>query len=286
MKRLTVMTSVSLVALALAAGGVGRLYAESQPAPAATVQEQVKGGPSPVQETEMSEHGLAAMNDIQMARLAVNDGYVDNARKLLTEARSLLEKVEQEDVPVTVTTEVKVGDKPVKKETVTERPDLIPILAKIQLVEGYVGTAANRPDKTEPQAGAKTDAKGQTMAKASDDSTSKAESAHAKPTQSERAAAVEQARQQMRDGDRAGAIETLRLVDLGLVSQVVSMPLADTSAHVDKALALMDKDQLHEANLELKQATDALVVETRAVFEPAVATPAGHDAKTESASSG
>jgi hypothetical protein len=40
------------------------------------------------------------MNDIQMARMAVNDGFVDNARKLLAEAKTLLGQVEQEDTPV------------------------------------------------------------------------------------------------------------------------------------------------------------------------------------------
>jgi hypothetical protein len=294
MKRFAVLTSASLVAMAIAFGGAGTLYADAMHAQAGkteTVAEQVSGGPDVKAQTEMSEHGLAAMNDIQMARLAVNDGYVDNARKLLGEAKTLLEQVKEEDVPVTVTTEVKVGDKPVKKETVTKQPDLIPILAKMQLVEGYAEASGDRSDDAGAQAASKPDAPKQAKVEPADANVAKADTASQaaaaeKPTSEARAAAVAQARQQMREGDRAGAIETLRLVDLGLVSQVVSMPLAETSEHVDKALSLIDKDQLHEANLELKQAADALVVETQVIVEPAIAAPAGDDDQAQSSKSG
>ena len=74
-------------------------------------------------------------------------------------------------------------------------------------------------------------------------------------------------------------------MDLGLVSQVVNMPLAETSAHVDKALALLEKDQFHQANLELKQATDGLVVRTQIVVEPVPAAGA-EDAKVKSEQAG
>jgi hypothetical protein len=287
MKRFTVMTSVSLIALALAAGTVGRLYAETtQPGATSTVEEQISGGPSTEQQTEMSEHGLAAMNDIQMARVAVNDGDVDGARQLLDEAKTLLEKVKEEDVPVTVTTKVKVGDEPTKEETVRGNPDLIPILGKTQLVEGYAATVADRPDAEAAHGATKPGADDLSANASGGDEPAANEASDAKPTASERAAAVQQARQQMRDGDRAGAIETLRLVDLGLVSQVVSMPLADTSDHVDKALALIDEEQFYQANLELKRATEELVVQTQIVVEPAAGPVGGDDTQAEPEQSG
>jgi hypothetical protein len=284
MKRFTVLTSVSVLALALAVGGVGRLYAETAQPASTTVHEQISGGASAQQRAEMSEHGLAAMNDIQMARLAVNDGYVDNAKRLLTEAKALLEQVEQEDAPVTVTTEVKVGDDPVEKETVSERPDLIPILGKMQLIEGYAAAVAAQQSAAD-NLQAKPDEAANADAAANDEAVDTAQ-AETKPDAEARSAAVAQAKEQMRSGDQAGAVETLRLVDLGMVSQVVSMPLAETGEHVEKALQLIDDDKLHQANLELKQATDGLVVHTRIIVEPVPAVPGGDDAEAQSEQAG
>ncbi|QQO55409.1 MAG: YfdX family protein [Thiohalocapsa sp. PB-PSB1] len=279
MKRSTVLIAGLVLTLALAAGSIGRLYAESSENDPAANQEQASNGPSAQQSMKMSEHGLAAMNDIQMARMAVNDGFVDNARKLLAEAKTLLGQVEQEDTPVTMTTEIKVGDKPVKQETVTEQPNLIPILTRMQMIEGYAAAVAERDAANTDQA--KAAQSGQDPA----DGSAEAEATKTEPSSAARTAAVEQAKAQIRSGDHAGAVETLRLVDLGLVSQVVNMPLAETSAHVDKALALLEKDQFHQANLELKQATDGLVVRTQIVVEPVPAAGA-EDAKVKSEQAG
>lgn len=80
----------------------------------------------------------------------------------------------------------------------------------------------------------------------------------------------------MQSGDQQAAIKTLRLVDLGLVSRVVSLPLSETSSHVDKALSLIDDGKLCAANLELKQAKDGLVMTTQVAIEPTTAAaPAG-----------
>jgi hypothetical protein len=265
------VTAASLIALAVAGGG--RLYAETNTAKAATetVSEQVSGGATPAADADMSEHGLAAMNDVHMARMAVNDGDVDNAKQLLKEAQTLLAKVKSENQPVTITTEVKVGDKPAKKETVSEKPDLIPILADMKVIEGMVAAdnATNTKPKTAGSEGSAASGKDEATAKQA-----KAASAAAKVV------AANTANEQLNKGDRNGAIETLKAADLGLVSEIVSMPLAQTSAHVDKALALIDKGQLHEANLELKQAKDELVVDTTVIVEPVNAAATNNPGKT------
>lgn len=254
MKQPIVLTTVALIALSAVA--LGPLYAGAAKDKAPTeVSETVSGGATPAQDADMSEQGLAAMNDIHLARMAINDGYVDSAKKLLDDAHSLLGRVAAEDLPVTVTAETKVGDKVERKETVTRQPDLIPILSEMQVVEGLAEQPA---DAAKPADAAAPAAAAAPKAAAAATTAKKAVDQHA----DDKVAAVGQARQQLQNGDQKGAIETLKLVDLALVSRVVSMPLKETTAHVDKAITLVNEGKLHEANLELKQAKEALVVET------------------------
>ena len=281
MKLSVALTAASLIALSVA--GAGGLYAgtnaddaSANNASSETVHEQISGGPDVAQANQMSEHGLAAMNDIHLARIAVNDGYIDNAKQLLKEARTLLDQVAAVDPPVTVTTEIKVGDKPAKKETVTEKPDLIPILAEMQLVEGF--TASDAADAANPQAatqpgGASSGSTPMANQQPSSDAkpADQAATAKSEPTTEQRAVAVKEAQRQLQNGDRQAAVETLRLVDLGLISRVVSMPLQETSNHVNTAMALIDQGKLHEANLELKRVKEGLIVDTSVAVEPAAA---------------
>ena len=275
MKSAVFLTAASLIALSVA--GLGQLHAATDSNKTPTeVSEAVSGGATSAQDVDMSEHGLAAMNDIHLARTAINDGYVDSAKKLLDEAHMLLGRVASEDMPVTVTTEVKVGDKTTQKETVTAKPDLIPILSELQVVEGFAAqpqdaaAASQSADQPADQAAeqAVSQAVTQSAGKAPQSSPDKQADNAARPSKSDRIAAVGQAREQLSKGDREGAIETLRLVDLGLVSRTLSMPLAETNSHVDKAIALLDEGKLHEANLELKQAKDGLVADTVVMIEP------------------
>jgi hypothetical protein len=171
----------------------------------------------------------------------------------------------------------------VKKETVTKKPDLIPILAEMQLVEGFTAAdAAGTADAAKPATAAQPDSASSGRAPLADqqpssDAKPAAETATAKAeaTTEQRALAVKEAQRQLQNGDRQAAVETLRLVDLGLISRVVSMPLQETSNHVDTAMALIDQGKLHEANLELKRVKDGLIVDTSVTVEPAaVAAPA------------
>jgi hypothetical protein len=115
------------------------------------ISETVSGGPTAHQATEMSREGLEAVRDIHMARVAINDGYKDNAKKLLDEAHGLLEKVKSEDRPMTVTEQVKIGDKDTHSEKNTVVPDTIPILSELQVVEDFTAS----PEKSEAVSKAK-----------------------------------------------------------------------------------------------------------------------------------
>ena len=90
----------------------------------------------------MSSAGLAAVRAAHLARVALNDGYTDQAKKLLADAHEQLEKVKADDKPVTLSAQVKVGDKPVQSEKDTVAPDLIPILSDLQVIEDVTESPA------------------------------------------------------------------------------------------------------------------------------------------------
>jgi hypothetical protein len=192
------------------------------------VTETLTGVATPDQAEEMESKGFAAARAIGLARLAVNDDQVEAAKKILGEARVLLGKVEQLNSPVTVTKDVKMGDKEVHREEATVTPDMIPIYSETRIVETF------EPD-------------------------------------SAKAKAVEEARGHLSKGDRKKALEVLKLAEVELVTREVSMPIGETVAAVDQALAFIDQGKLHEANLELKKATDGLVEQSDVVVKPAVA---------------
>jgi hypothetical protein len=153
------------VAVALALSGTGITYGladSGNTAPAAPAAEKgakdqsptevirtYSGGPSEKQDRQMSEEGLTAVRHIQLARIALNDGYTEQSKKLLTQAKDLLGKIKTSDKPVTVATEVKVGSKEVSDAKKKVTPDLIPILAELQVVEDYTQnpTKAKAVDK-------------------------------------------------------------------------------------------------------------------------------------------
>ena len=251
---------VLAAAVALALCGVGVAYAlgedansgsaTSQAAPkteSAQVKEQgpmavtetLTGVATPDQAEEMADKGFAAARAIGLARMAVNDDKVEAAKKILSDARELLGKVEQLNRPVTVTEDVKMGDKEVHREEATITPDMIPIYSETRIVEAF------EPD-------------------------------------SAKAKAVEEAQQHLSQGDRKKALEVLKLAEVELVTREVRMPIGATVAAVDQALAFIDQGKLHEANLELKKATDGFVEQSDVVVQPTVAS--GKPADTASTS--
>ncbi len=257
MKRSLKLTAVSMIALAVAGGLSANLLAATkahQGAPAA--EQSATQGSGMEAAAAISEHGMAAINDVQLARLAINDGYTDKGAELLSDAETLLKKVDEENEPVTVTSEVKVGDKPARKQTVTKKPDLIPILSEVGFIEAVVA----EPTK---------DASGTAQVADAPSAGSGAAQPTTGATHTERVAAAEKARKQWRSGDRKGAMATLKPVELGMVTRVVSMPLKETGEHLKQAIALLEEGKYHEANLALKGIEDGLVVATDVVMEPA-----------------
>lgn len=256
------ITAASALALSMAGLGVHCAQAAEQ-APAsgkAQVTAEVSGIPSAKDEQKISEKGFEALNDAHLARVAINDGYVDNARTLLTDAKKLLGEVKKEDKPVTVTTDIKVGQKDVEHETTTKQVDLIPVISELQVVEGFQDGKQPAADKNAPKTtNAKAQNKDKTQAANQQSNSDRAQA---------RVDALAKAKEHIKNGDRGAAVKELKLVDLTLVTRVINMPLNETTDHVVSALKLLDEGKLHEANLELKKVQDGLVMTANVVHEP------------------
>lgn len=252
MKKTKAIAGMTILALGVAGGG--RLYAETHKTEAdaqAQMTQEVVSGSAADRQVELSERGLSAMNDIHLARLALNDGYVDKAKDLLGEAKDLLQRVKSEDRPASHEPGKQAGT-----DSQATGDDMIPILSELQVVESYaVDAAAPGADQAAEQTASKTG-----KAAPSED----AKAARAK----DRSDAVAKANEHLSKGDREAAAAALRLVDLALVDQTLSMPLSETTESVDQALRFIKKDELYEANLELKKARDALAVTTHVVAAP------------------
>lgn len=76
----------------------------------------------------------------------------------------------------------------------------------------------------------------------------------------EKAAAVREANGHLRRGDRAKAVETLRLADLNIETAAALLPLQAASGHLDQAAKMLANGQYYEANLQLKAIEDSVVV--------------------------
>ncbi|WP_031434097.1 YfdX family protein [Methylomarinum vadi] len=96
---------------------------------------------------QISKEGREAAREMKWSRVAMFDGNIDQASKLLTKAKENLAKVEKQEpqLVVTVNTEEKLGGKTIGQQKSTMTNDLIPIDAGLSLAEDYVAT----PEKNE-----------------------------------------------------------------------------------------------------------------------------------------
>lgn len=71
-------------------------------------------------------------------------------------------------------------------------------------------------------------------------------------------AALAEANHSLQSGDRTSAAETLRLAGLDVNATVAVLPLAQTSADLQRAAGLIEQGRYYEANVALKQAEDRM----------------------------
>lgn len=91
---------------------------------------------------KVSREADVAVREAGFARVAIFDGQVDQAKKLLEDAKANLAKAKLNAPTLTVSVKEKSDGKTIDSEKVTEHGDLLPIDAALSLSEDYVATPA------------------------------------------------------------------------------------------------------------------------------------------------
>jgi hypothetical protein len=165
---------------------------------------------------KLSQDGFTALRDIRMTRLAIFDGNIGQAKQDIANASEYLQKAQNDDSIFT------------KAESELKTPAGM-------TQQGKTGeTASTTPVKWLPVDGA----------------FALGEDYLATPEKNQ---AVGKADTQMKQGNHAQAMDTLKLAHVNVVFDVEVAPLDKTIAGVQKAKSLIDNGQYFEANQALKQ---------------------------------
>ncbi|ECH2744100.1 YfdX family protein, partial [Salmonella enterica subsp. enterica serovar Schwarzengrund] len=88
--------------------------------------------------------------------------------------------------------------------------------------------------------------------------------------------AINKANQKMKEGDKKGTIEALKLAGVSMIENQELIPLQQTRKDVTTALSLMNEGKYYQAGLILKSAQDGIIVDSQSVQELPTA-PVQHD---------
>jgi hypothetical protein len=169
----------------------------------------------------VSTDGFNAMHDVSMARWAIFNGDTNDAKQDLMNATSSLQKAQNDDAVF------------MKAESELKAPP---------------GMTQPNPNHTQPNTTAvKWLPVDGAMAIGEDYTASPAKSA-----------GVTKANAQLKQGDHAGAMETLRLAGVNVTFDEAVAPLDQTIKGVNTAETLLDQGEFYEANQALKGVQDGI----------------------------
>ncbi len=196
---------------------------------------------------KLSKDGARAYNDLALARLAIFDGRVKEAKTFADEADATFQKAKTDDSVF------------MKAESDMKTPDGAPGATADKSAPADKSATADSPA---PNANA---AKQEKSAKVYASTTPKQwlpvdaemsvdEDYTANPT---KAAAVADANKRLAKGDKQGAMEKLKLADVNIVYVMAVVPLDQTLADVHQAAQLIDGGKYYEASQTLRQVQDS-----------------------------
>jgi hypothetical protein len=169
--------------------------------------------------TKLSADAARAYNDLSMTRLAIYDGRVADAKKLVDAADTAFDKAKTDDsVFLKAEADLKMpgaaSSEPQKTADATTPKRWLPIDADMSVDEDFTANPA-------------------------------------------KAAAVADANKSLAKGDRAGAQEKLKLADVGVTYVMAVVPLDQTFSDVHKAAQLIDGGKYYEGSQMLRQVQDS-----------------------------
>lgn len=215
---------VALATTAFIAAGVAR--AENQPA-----ADQQKMTPQQISADKdfgkLSADGSGGFQDLSLARLAIYDGRVDDAKKFVKQADAAFNKAKTDNsvfnkAESALKTPVDKNAAAAKSAAVAAPADAsetarmkkpiawLPVDGSIMINEDYKAQAA-------------------------------------------KTAAVAEANKSLKDGDRKGALEKLKLADVKVVVVVAVLPMEQTINKMDQAVVMINDGKYYEASQELRE---------------------------------
>ena len=218
------------VALATTAilGSCAALAAEQPTAGSAAGMTQPTAAPQDANKElgKLSADGRKAFQDVHLARLAIFDGQVDQARKYVDEAKASITKAKTDDTGF------------VKAEASLKPP------AGMSQRSATQGAGDKQTQSTTPTAWLPVDG-GLTLG----------EDFVATPA---KVAGVAKANDQLKKGDHKQAMETLKLAEINVAFVMEVAPLDKTISGIDSAAQLIDSGKYYEGNQALKGVEDGV----------------------------
>jgi hypothetical protein len=174
---------------------------------------------------KLSVDGAKAFRNVRLARLAIFDGQIDQAKKYVDEARTAI-------------TKAKTDDTAFLKDEASLRPPVG--MSQKTTKSGIDNSTSNKA----PTAWLPVDG-GLTLG----------EDFVATPTKS---AGVAKANEQLKKGDHNQAMETLKLSDISITFVMEVAPLDKTISEIEHAAQLIDSGKYYEGNQALKDVEDGI----------------------------
>jgi len=223
---------VALATTALLTAGVERAASQQTPAQQQSMPQQTSASKD---FGKLSADGSKAFQDLTLARVAIFDGRIDEAKKYVKQAETAFDKAKTDEAVFT------------KAEA-----DLKPLAGKNPPVNQTVGAA--------PPASKSADSKSAEQMKTPvawlpvDGAFTINEDYTANPAKK---AAVAEANKSLKSGDRSGAMDKLKLADMNIDVTLAVVPLEQTIDNVHQAAGLIDDGKYYEASQLLRQVQDS-----------------------------
>ncbi len=218
----TLIAALTVTALMAAA----RAGAESQPTP-----DQKKMTPQQISADKdfgkLSTDGSGGLQDLSMARLAIYDGRIDDAKKFAKQADAAFKKAKTDETVFN------------KAESALKPPVDKDAAAKKSAAVAAPADASETERMKKPIAWLPVD--GSILI--NEDYTTKAA----------KTAAVAGANKSLEHGDRKGALEKLKLADVKVVVVMAVLPVEQTINKMDQAVTMINDGKYYEASQELRQ---------------------------------
>ncbi|TXN07690.1 YfdX family protein [Methylobacterium sp. WL103] len=245
--------AAALAASTLLAGAAVAADQTSQAAPVISAQQKQ----TDADVGKLSTDGVDAYRDVHLARLAIYEAKPDQARMFVSHAQSALEKAKTDSTAF------------IKAEADLKPPAGIDTAATMA---GKDGTAkgqtepGKQADASKPAASASANSKEAVTWLPVDAQLVLADDFVAR--NKDQSKAVDEANQHLKQGDKKGAVDRLKLAGVDVDFTMAVVPLGKTTQGVDNAAKLIADGKYYEANATLKQVEDGVrfdVIEATAV---------------------